>query len=434
MMALNLFWTRLRSAVSSFATKKNGNVSIIFGLASMPAVLFVGAAVDYFGATADKSNLQGAVDAAALAGVQVNGESRERTVGSVLLANVNPRILSGVQYTISETGEGLRVDARGSMRTGVMSLAGVQTVTYAAGATARGVRRDLSCILATARNLPAGEVALDFNGSPSVALTGCGMMSNASASCSGHSTNAPYTMAVGSISGCPNQQAGRDPVPDIYESLTSEIQFVCGGFRTSTTWSAGATLPLPNMIAVTKSSHVEYHVCGRLRLDGVGQLNSLSTPSDLVIVVEDGDIEVLADANVSTNRMTLVLTGNPASGTHTVAFPNGAGHAAQLSVSPSTNRQNPWHGVSIYQDPRLTTNIDMTWSPAAAFNADGVVYFGAASLTMNGNASSNNSLCTKIVTSRFTSNGNIDFRFSQDTASCRDLTVTQWESPPHLVR
>jgi hypothetical protein len=316
-----------------------------------------------------------------------------------------------------------------------MKLAAANQIVVHAGATAMGLRRDNSCILAMARNLPTATEALDFNGSPSVALTGCGMMSNASISCSGHSTLAPYAAAVGSVNGaCPNQSPGRDPVPDIYASLTSEIQLLCGATRNSTNWDAGAALPLPNMIPVVRTGYVEYHICGDVTLRGAGLLNTAPAGTDVVVVVENGDVTLENNADVSSTRMTFVLAGSN-DYSHRVTWPNGNGKSARWAVSPSTDLRNPWHGVSVYQDPRLpVSTIDMVWSPAASFDADGVVYFGAAALTMNGNASSNNSLCTKIVTNRFTSNGNIDFRFSQDTAACRGLAVTQWESPPHLVR
>ena len=53
---------------------------------------------------------------------------------------------------------------------------------------------------------------------------------------------------------------------------------------------------------------------------------------------------------------------------------------------------------------------------------------------MNGNASSSESQCTKIVVNQLTSNGNIDFKYSQTTTACSNLAVTQYVSPPVLTR
>ncbi len=434
MSAFSAYGVRLRAHLSRFARKQDGNVTVTFGMSVIPAMLLVGSSVDYTNATADRAVLQKAVDAATLEAVRVGSQDREEKVGRFLRANLYSPSLANVTFRVLDATNGARVEAEGVTTTSTMRLANVNSVVVHAGATAMGLRRDNSCILAMARNLPTATEALDFNGSPSVALTGCGMMSNASISCSGHSTLAPYASAVGSVNGaCPNQSPGRDPVPDIYDDLVPNISTVCGNTVGNLTWNAGAALPLAGMIAVARAGYTEYHVCGNLRLQGTGALNTLAN-TDAVIVIENGDIQLQSNANVSASRMTFVLTGTTAY-SHRVTWPNGNGQSARWGVSPSTNTQNPWHGISVYQDPRLPSSvIDMVWGPAASFDADGVVYFGSAALTMNGNASSNNSLCTKIVTNRFTSNGNIDFRFSQDTAACRNLAVTQWESPPHLVR
>lgn len=435
MSAFELCGEKVKAQLARFVAGRDGNVTVTFGLSIIPAMLLVGSSIDYTNATSDRAVLQKAVDAAALQAVQMGHDDREEKVGRFLRANLYSPSLANVTFRVTDAPNGAQVEAQGTTATSTMRLANINSVQVNAAATAMGLRRDNSCILAMARNLPITLTALDFNGSPSVALTGCGMMSNASVSCSGHSTLTPYTSAVGGISGaCPNQTTGRDPVPDVYESLTSAISTVCGGVITNVTWNAGAALPVPGMIPVARSGYVEYHVCGNLQMRGSGALNTSAVPTDVVIVVENGDIAMANNADVSSSRMTFVLTGTSAY-SHRVTWPNGNGNSARLAVSPSTNRDNPWHGMSVFQDPRLPSSvIDMVWGPAASFDADGVIYFGSAALTMNGNASSNNSLCTKIVTNQFTSNGNIDFRFSQDTAACRNLAVTQWESPPHLVR
>lgn len=426
---------RMSKVAARFGEDREGANAIAFGMTALPVMLLVGSAVDYSMAASRKASLQGAVDAAVLAAVLSPSAERERIVAGALTASLDAKLLEGLQYSVADTSQGALVNARAVSATGVMTFAGVTQIVLNATASARALRRDPSCILTLARDIPVGEAALQFNGSPNISLTGCGLMSNASVSCSGFSTNAPYTAAVGVVMGnCPNQKPGHEPVPDIYEALKANIQLVCNGARGATTWRAGAALPLPAMIPVTRSTHLEYHVCGDLRVDGVGALNTAAGGRDVVIVIENGDLDLRADADASSARMTFVLTGADGAASHRVNFPEGVGQRAKLAVSPSVNVQNPWRGVSIYQDPRLTRNIDMVWSPAAFLSADGVIYFGRASLTMNGNASSNLAMCTKFVTNRFTSNGAVDFRFGQDGQSCRDLSVAQWESPPHLIR
>ena len=60
------FWTKFRSVLSAFRLARDGNVAIIFALALLPIIAFVGFAVDYSRANAVKVALQQALDATAL--------------------------------------------------------------------------------------------------------------------------------------------------------------------------------------------------------------------------------------------------------------------------------------------------------------------------------------------------------------------------------
>ena len=279
---------------------------------------------------------------------------------------------------------------------------------------------------------------MTFNGAPSVNLTGCSLQSNTSATCNGHNGGAFATYAVGTAgAGCSNPQSGANAVPDTYAELASNISRVCSGLS-STTWAAGALLPiLPGMMAVGRTGYVEYHVCGDLTLSGTGDLNGPNPLIDMVIVVENGTITFANDASITAKRVTFVLTGANSSN-HQIVFPNGNGHGATLSLTPSINSANPWHGIGIYQDPALTANIDMDWGPGATANVDGVMYFPKANVTMRGNAASNSSArgggCTKFVTGTFTTNGNVGLDFVQTSADCARLNVSQYTAPVRLAR
>src|SRR5262249_27697639 len=79
------------------------------------------------------------------------------------------------------------------------------------------------------------------------------------------------------------------------------------------------------------------------------------------------------NASINTVKTAIVMTGD-----NTVAsqinFPNGNGKSATLSISPPTSGANPWQGVVLYQDPKLSYRVDNSWGPGATFNADGLVY------------------------------------------------------------
>ena len=131
-------------------------------------------------------------------------------------------------------------------------------------------------------------------------------------------------------------------------------------------------------------------------------------------------------------RTAIVLTGDN-SHSSSIDFPNGAGHTATLTLSPPSDASNFWQGVSLYQDPVLTKNVNADWGPGATLNVDGVVYLPNASLTMHGIAGSNNTKCTKIVANTFTTDGAVDLNFSQ--TGCVKMPIKQWTGVEiHLVK
>ena len=60
------------TAISRLFRDKSGNVAVIFGIAAIPLISLVGAAVDYSMANKMKAKLQSAADAASLASISKN--------------------------------------------------------------------------------------------------------------------------------------------------------------------------------------------------------------------------------------------------------------------------------------------------------------------------------------------------------------------------
>jgi Flp pilus assembly protein TadG len=61
-----VIFRRLRTAASRFAGANDGNIAILFGIAVIPIISFVGAAVDYTRAVNARSSMQAALDSTAL--------------------------------------------------------------------------------------------------------------------------------------------------------------------------------------------------------------------------------------------------------------------------------------------------------------------------------------------------------------------------------
>ena len=59
-------FTRLRTAAARFPAATDGNIAVIFALAAVPILSFVGVAIDYSRANSARSSMQAALDSTAL--------------------------------------------------------------------------------------------------------------------------------------------------------------------------------------------------------------------------------------------------------------------------------------------------------------------------------------------------------------------------------
>ena len=177
---------------------------------------------------------------------------------------------------------------------------------------------------------------------------------------------------------------------------------------------------------VTINGRTEYHICGDLTLSGTGNLTGSAPGSDSLIVIENGSLNVTDNASVSVARTAIVMTGdNTVPGTGTVNFPNGNGKEAKLTLSPPLDPSNPWQGVALFQDPKLTNNVDNKWGPGADFNADGLVYLGNSNIVTDGNTASSNAKCSKFVMNGFTTNGKASLDLTRPSRRAA-IGLKQW--------
>ena len=237
---------------------------------------------------------------------------------------------------------------------------------------------------------------------------------------------------TGTATGCNNPVSGAPEIGDVYAATASNITRECSTSSYSNlTWTPTSMPAAPKVVTVVKGDRTEYHVCGTLTLSGSGALLNTSTSADTIIVVENGALILDTDAAVNAQRTTFVITATNTSASHIIDFPNGNGQVASLTISPPKTSSNPWRGMALYQDPALTTNINMTWGPGASLYVDGVMYFPRASLTMHGAGNSNSLGCTKLAVNTFTNNGS--FNLTQSTSACSEIGMTQYTAAGRLI-
>jgi hypothetical protein len=140
-------------------------------------------------------------------------------------------------------------------------------------------------------------------------------------------------------------------------------------------------------------------LCGDQQLTGNTTINA---PSNAVLVIENGQL----DTNGKTlqtgagSALTIIFSGSSGSYTHA---PTGGG---TLNFNAPTS--GTWSGVAIYQDPALTTGVDISAAGNSPnWDISGLVYLPHSSVLFTGavNKSSNGASCFALVVDNITING-----------------------------
>ncbi|MGC2777752.1 MAG: pilus assembly protein [Bradyrhizobium sp.] len=136
-----------RHALRRFAGDSRGNIAVIFAIALLPILAFVGAGIDYSRANAARSSMQGALDSTAL---MLSRDLAQGTISAsdvVAKANAYFKALYtstdaqgasvSVNYTAStsSTPSNIQITASGQIVTQFMKLAGFPTMDFSTKAT-----------------------------------------------------------------------------------------------------------------------------------------------------------------------------------------------------------------------------------------------------------------------------------------------------------
>jgi Flp pilus assembly protein TadG len=283
--------------------------------------------------------------------------------------------------------------------TGNTTVNGRPAQTLRAAATAiQGTTPRSYCLLA----LNTIGTSILGNGVPSTNFAGCNTMSNASATCHGHDMGADYGDAHLTDSGCGVVQTSNVPiVPDPYAGLASNIPSnPCSTYSQEPSHHGDPALPASNLWGGSKSLSGNQFVCGDLQLTSDVTINA---PAGTVLVIENGQLDTngFTIRTASGSAATVVYSGDN-SGTYTHS-PTGGG-----TLDIQAPQSGPWSGVAMYQDPSLTSGVDMSAAGnSPTWNITGLVYMPHANVTFSGavNKSSNGTSCFAMVVGDITING-----------------------------
>lgn len=310
-----------------------------------------------------------------------------------------------------------------------------KALTSAAKADITEIKQPI-CLLA----LSSSGQALRTNGAPNSNFTGCSVMSNADAICNGSNLNAYYGLAAGTNTDCGNRMQSSVPaVNDPYlvmannipkDTCTSYPQESGNGNKStipaSNQWTNNLSVTLANTLtgAVSGNPYTGVVFCGDVQLTDDVTIHTPNDTDGAVIVIENGQLDLnghtLRTANGS--AVTIVFSGTNGNYTH---YPtdNSSGKGGVLNIQAPSAPSAPFPGMAIYQDPRLTTGVDVTYTGNnPQWSISGGVYLPNANVTVSGDVSesSNGADCFVMVASTVLINGTSNiYQQSPSGAGCK---------------
>jgi Flp pilus assembly protein TadG len=140
------FMPFLRRAARRFSRDDGGNIAVLFGIALVPILTFVGAAVDYSRANAARSSMQAALDSATLMLSKDLSEGTITTADIPATANKYFKALytsvdahdpsvTATYSTDSKSGSHVVLTANGQITTAFMNIVGFPTMSFSSSST-----------------------------------------------------------------------------------------------------------------------------------------------------------------------------------------------------------------------------------------------------------------------------------------------------------
>jgi Flp pilus assembly protein TadG len=277
---------------------------------------------------------------------------------------------------------------------GSTTVNGQRVTTLSATSVATTQKSYSYCILALASS---GAQGITANGVPFANLNSCNVMSNTSADCNGHNLNANQGDAHTTDKSCGITKNSNVPVAsDPYTNLASNIPpDPCGNtYPQEPAKKKDPALPSSNLWSGNQMTSGVKVVCGDLQLTGDTDL------SNTTLVIENGQLDTNGFTLKGTNTTVIFSGTNDSSYQH---VPTGGG---TLDITAPTSGN--WSGVAMYQNPNLTTNVDISAAGnSPTWNISGLVYLPHSSVTLSGavNKSSQGATCFELVIDNILING-----------------------------
>jgi hypothetical protein len=410
---------------------QRGTVSVVMGILIVPLVGALGIGFEVSNWYMTGRGMQNAADAAALAAAtngganyDVEGKAVAAQYGFVDGANNITVVASNTATCPGGGNTCYSVTISGVAPLLVSQIVGYQGDTTLNGGAAKQlnavavakamIQAQQLCMVALASS--GASQAIRTNGSPVANLNGCNVMSNTAAQCNGSNLGAGLGLAHGSSNGCGVKSvSGVDVVADPYSSFASNIPALsssgCGGNYPQETRHGNAyTVATSNQLSGTLSlSSGNNFKCGDQMLTADTVIDTGG--ANAVLVIENGQLDLNGHSLTTADgsAVTLVFSGGPDSGgTHYTHAPtdNTNGSGGRLDINAPTS--GSWSGVAIYQDPSLTTGLDVAAAGnSPTWNISGLIYMPHSSVTLKGavDKATHGHSCVVMIADNFTISG-----------------------------
>lgn len=352
-----------------------GNVSLLFGLSLVPFVGAIGVAVDYTQASSVRTEMQSALDAAALSVIKTADGSSAAQVQNEALGffqgSFNRKEAMNVQVAPQyDAGSStLTIAGSATVPTPFMKILGFSSVTVGASSKAMLKAKQWPvCVLVT--DPTAKHTFMATNGSK-VDFENCMVQVNTQ---NWDAVEARDTSYIHSVNG-ENCFVG-----DIhYGNITPAKSPTCSLFADP---FAAFKIPLPATctkantgVVVSKPATLTPGTfCGGLTISASSTLN----PG--LYVIKDGDLNISGSAtNVTADGVTFILTGKGAGVTISTA--------GTVTITPaSVANAGQFAGFSFFLDQNTAGYLSASTVSAAKMKATGVMYLNGQQLVVNKNA------------------------------------------------
>lgn len=293
-----------------------------------------------------------------------------------------------------------------------------------------GVQPQDLCLLALATSGVAQGIRT--NGAPVANMNGCDVMSNTAAQCNGSNLGAGYGFAHGTSNNCGVTPVSNVPtVADPYSHFASNIPPIgssgCGGnypqeSKHGNSYSVAVSNQLSGTISLAGGNNFK---CGDQMLTSDVVINTpLGNPA--VLIIENGQLDLNGHSltTSSGSAVTVVFSGDNSGGYTHAPADNTNGSGGRLDLAAPTS--GPWSGVAIYQDPTLTSGVDVSAAGnSPTWNISGLIYMPHASVTLKGavDKATNGKSCVVMVADNFQISGTAGI-MQTDIGQCPQAGLT----------